>query len=130
LGQTASVTATSNIPGGVFTWNPGNSTGPTLTASPSTTTSWTVSYSAATGCAASAQTVTVTVNGIPTLTIPNDTVCVGQTATLNATPSIPGGTQEDKQHHPLPVRQIRPQLTTSFTLHLQVAWVQVHRPPW
>ena len=92
LGQTASVTATSNIPGGVFTWNPGNSTGPTLTASPSTTTSWTVSYSAATGCAASAQTVTVTVNGIPTLTIPNDTVCVGQTATLNATPSIPGGT--------------------------------------
>jgi len=92
LGQTASVTATSNIPGGVFTWNPGNVNGPTLTASPNTTTSWTVSYSAATGCAAQAQPVTVTVNGIPTLSIPNDTVCVGQSGTLTATPSIPGGT--------------------------------------
>ena len=92
LGQTATVTATSNIPGGVFTWNPGNVNGPTLTANPNTTTTWTVSYSAATGCAAQAQPVTVTVNGIPTLSIPNDTVCAGQTATLSATPNIPGGT--------------------------------------
>ncbi|MBM3165427.1 MAG: gliding motility-associated C-terminal domain-containing protein [Bacteroidetes bacterium] len=92
LGQTATVTATSNIPGGVFTWNPGNLNGPTLTASPNVTTSWTVSYSAATGCAAQAQPVTVTVNGIPTLIIPNDTICVGQTGTLSASASIPGGT--------------------------------------
>ncbi len=92
LGQTANVTATSNIPGGVFTWNPGNVIGPTLSASPNITTNWTVTYSAATGCAASAQTVTVTVNGIPTLSIPNDTICVGQSATLSATPSISGGT--------------------------------------
>ena len=92
LGQTASVTATTNIAGGGFTWNPGNISGPTLTASPNTTTTWTVSYSAATGCSASPQSVTVTVNGIPSLNIPNDTICVGQTAILNATPSIPGGT--------------------------------------
>lgn len=91
-GQTVSVTASSSIQGGVFTWNPGNVTGPTLTASPTATTTWTVSYSAATGCSASAQNVTVTVNGIPTLTIPNATICLGQTATLTATPSIVGGT--------------------------------------
>jgi len=91
-GQTVSVTASSSIQGGVFTWNPGNVTGPTLTASPTATTTWTVSYSAATGCSANAQNVTVTVNGIPTLTIPNTTICVGQTATLTATPSIAGGT--------------------------------------
>ena len=91
-GQTATVTATTTIPGGTFTWNPGNVNGPTLSVSPAATTSYTVNYSAGTGCAAVPQTITVTVNAIPTLTIPNDTICVGQTATLTATPSIPGGT--------------------------------------
>ena len=92
FGQTATLTATTSIPGGIFTWTPGNANGATLTVNPASTTTYTVNYSAGTGCAAVPQTATVTVNPIPTIVIPNDTICAGQTGTLTATPSVPNGT--------------------------------------
>lgn len=91
-GQTATITASSNIPNGTFTWNPGNLTGPSISVTPNQTTTYNVNYIAPTGCFSVQQSATVTINPTPTVTIPNDTICNGQTGTLIATPSVTGGT--------------------------------------
>jgi len=84
-GQTATLTATANVPGGTFTWNPGNLTGSSVTVTPNTTTQYTVSYSVP-NCNASTATATVTVNPSPVApTANNVTLCGPGTATLTAT---------------------------------------------
>jgi gliding motility-associated-like protein len=84
-GQTATLTATANVPGGTFTWNPGNLTGSSVTVTPNTTTQYTVSYSVP-NCNASTATATVTVNPSPAApTANNVTLCGPGTATLTAT---------------------------------------------
>jgi gliding motility-associated-like protein len=84
-GQTATLTATANVPGGTFTWNPGNLTGASVTVTPNTTTQYTVSYSVA-GCPPYTATATVTVNALPAApTANNVTLCGPGTATLTAT---------------------------------------------
>lgn len=65
-----------------FSWQPGNLTGQTVTVSPATTTTYTVTGTNALGCTASSQ-VTVTVNPLPALPAVTVTpVCSGSTATL------------------------------------------------
>jgi gliding motility-associated-like protein len=84
-GQTATLTATATVPGGTFTWNPGNLTGSSVTVTPNTTTQYTVSYSAA-GCPPVTATATVTVNSLPAApTANNVTLCGPGSTTLNAT---------------------------------------------
>ncbi len=84
-GQTATLTATASVPGGIFTWNPGNLTGSSVTVTPNTTTQYTVSYSAA-GCPPVTATATVTVNALPAAPAANNvTLCGPGTATLTAT---------------------------------------------
>lgn len=71
-----------------YTWNPAtglsSSTGSTVTANPSSTTSYTVTGTAANGCTNSAAT-TVVVNAVPTVSVNSATVCTGTSATLTAT---------------------------------------------
>jgi hypothetical protein len=69
-----------------YTWMPGNLTGTSVTVTPSATTTYTVTGTDANGCTATAS-VTVTVNTIASVAaaaVP-DTICVGQSTTLNAT---------------------------------------------
>ncbi len=71
-----------------YTWSPATglntTTGDTVIATPSTTTTYTVVTDNAGGCTDTAQ-VTVTVNGLPTITASNDaTICLGDEATLTA----------------------------------------------
>jgi gliding motility-associated-like protein len=85
------------------TWSSSNSAVATVSSSGvittigsgTTTITYTVSGSA-NGCsganATSSASTTLTVNPIPTITVNNPTICVGQTATLIATPSVVGGT--------------------------------------
>lgn len=65
-----------------FSWQPGNLTGQTVTVSPATTTTYTVTGTNALGCTASSQ-VAVAVNPLPALPAVTVTpVCSGATATL------------------------------------------------
>jgi hypothetical protein len=63
-GQTATLTATTNMVGGTFTWSPGNLTGASINVSPNSTTQYTVTYTLA-GCGTVTATATVTVNPSP-----------------------------------------------------------------
>ena len=84
-GQTATLTATANVPGGTFTWNPGNLTGSSVTVTPNVTTQYTVSY-VVPNCNSATATATVTVNPSPAApTANNVTLCGPGTATLTAT---------------------------------------------
>ena len=79
-GQTTTLTATSTVPGGTFTWSPGGTTGPTINVTPNTTTGYTATYNVA-GCPAVTGTGTVTVNPLQAITGALST-CFGQTSQL------------------------------------------------
>ncbi|MFM7668378.1 MAG: PKD domain-containing protein, partial [Bacteroidota bacterium] len=82
---TATLSATANPPGGVFTWSTG-ATGNSISVSPTTTTNYTVSYSV-NGCNSGPVTSQVIVTPAPTVSINNTTICAGSSGTLTATPS-------------------------------------------
>ena len=65
-----------------YTWNIGP-TGPTITESPLSTTSYIVQGTDGNNCSNTA-TAIVTVNSLPTVTVNSATICVGNTATLTA----------------------------------------------
>ncbi|MEN9699718.1 MAG: hypothetical protein RLZZ301_916 [Bacteroidota bacterium] len=95
-GQTASVSV-AGCAGTVtptVSWSPSatlsSSTSLTPTASPTTTTTYTLTATA-NGCTNQDQ-VVVTIAAPPTVSVNSTTICGGQTATLTATPSTPGGT--------------------------------------
>ncbi|MFN5182935.1 MAG: choice-of-anchor L domain-containing protein [Bacteroidota bacterium] len=92
-GQNVTLTATASSAGGSYSWTsnpPGFSANTqSITVSPSSTTTYSCTYNN-NGCIAS-NTGTVTVNPVPTLSVNSTTICVGQSASLNATPSIGGG---------------------------------------
>lgn len=89
-GQSATLTATPSIGGGTYSWAPGGQTTPSITESPGSTTTYTITYTL-NGCVATA-TGTITVNPQPTVTVNNSSICNGQSTTLTATPSVGGGT--------------------------------------
>jgi len=90
-GASATLNATTSTVGGSYLWNPGGAITPSIIVSPTSTTTYTVQYTAPNGCTKTA-TGTVTVNPNPTLTVNSATVCLGNPVTLTANPSIPGGT--------------------------------------
>jgi len=116
-GQSATLTATSTVPGGTFIWNPGAATTNSITVNPLTTTSYTVNYSTPSGCSATAVTSTVTVNPTPNVTVNNATICNGQTATLTATPTVPGGTYTWSNGSSTQSINVNPATTTTYTVN-------------
>lgn len=82
-GQSVNLTASGGVS---YTWSPATglsaTTGATVTANPTTTTTYTIQGVLGNGCVAGT-TVTVTVGG-PTVTVNSPTICQGDTATLNA----------------------------------------------
>src|SRR5205814_5579940 len=89
-GQSATLTATPSTGGGTYLWAPGGQTTSSITVSPPSTTTYTVTYSLG-GCSNTGS-GTVTVNSAPTVTVNSQTICAGQSATLTATPATGGGT--------------------------------------
>lgn len=80
-GNSSTLTATGATS---YTWNPGSLTGGTITVSPTTTTSYTVT--GLTGSCSNTAVVTVTVTTTPTITATSSptAICSGQTATLSS----------------------------------------------
>lgn len=89
-GSTVTLTTQVSDPGGTYLWSPGGQTTPSRSASPSTTTNYTVQYTK-NGCTVS-DVSTVTVNPAPTVTSTNTTICQGGSGTLTATGNPTGGT--------------------------------------
>jgi hypothetical protein len=90
-GQTAALTATPSAAGGTYLWSPGGATTQTINVSPTTTTTYTVTYSNG-SCASTPASGVVTVSSSPTLSVNSSTICPGGSATLTATASPSGGT--------------------------------------
>ncbi|MFN5736192.1 MAG: glycine-rich protein, partial [Flavobacteriales bacterium] len=84
-GQTATLTATTNMQGGTFSWSPGNLSGATINVAPNATTTYTVTYTLA-GCGSVTASATVTVNQSPSAPTSSDvTLCGPGSTTLSAT---------------------------------------------
>ena len=90
-GQNATLTATPSRGGGTYSWSPGNSVFSNITVSPSSTTTYTVSYSIP-GCLVVNNSGTVNVVIPPVVPVDNASTCLGQSATISANPTIAGGT--------------------------------------
>ncbi|MES2566145.1 MAG: gliding motility-associated C-terminal domain-containing protein [Bacteroidota bacterium] len=81
-GGSATLTGSGGIS---YTWTPGGITGTTISVTPSVTTTYSVIGTNASGCS-NTNTITLTVNPIPTITaVSNPTIiCIGSTATLTS----------------------------------------------
>ena len=88
-GQTATLSATGNPPGGSYSWTPNNENTQVISVSPIASTVYTVTYNL-NGCTADAF-AEVTVNPVADLTINDETMCIGETVVLNATTNLLGG---------------------------------------
>ncbi|MBA3899890.1 MAG: gliding motility-associated C-terminal domain-containing protein, partial [Bacteroidetes bacterium] len=88
-GGNATLTATPSEPLGTYLWSTGATT-PTININPTSTTQYWVNYSIG-NCTSPNDTATVTVNPIPIISIPPQTICLGFYETLTSTVSAPGG---------------------------------------
>lgn len=92
-GASGTLNASSPIPGGTYSWSLNGvvlGTGPTLTVSPSSTTTYSVAYTAA-GCTGTSN-VTVTVEPTPQPTVTTDSICIGSNGSLFVNNVSAGGT--------------------------------------
>jgi gliding motility-associated-like protein len=90
IGQPTNLVAVGTPAGGTFQWSGSSVTTGTIQVSPSTTQTYSVTYTLG-ECNAQAQ-ATVTVINTPTVQLQNVNVCLGDSVTLVAMPSAPGGT--------------------------------------
>jgi PKD repeat protein len=113
-GSSATLTATGSTAGGTFNWSNGQ-TGSSIQVSPTTTSTYTVTYTA-NGCTSSPATSVVTVNTAPTVTSTNQTICAGSSATLTATGSTAGGTFNWSNGQTGSSIQVSPTTTSTYTV--------------
>ena len=93
VGDSATLIAIPSQPGGTYLWTPGGATTDSIRVAPISTTPYTVSYGIpGSVCPPTTKTVTVTVTPQPTVSVDSISICIGNSGTLTATPSIPGGT--------------------------------------
>ncbi|NBY41513.1 MAG: hypothetical protein EBQ66_11715, partial [Flavobacteriia bacterium] len=79
-GQVAALTASANVPGGTFTWSPGNLNGASINVTPNATTTYTVTYTTP-GCPPVTANAIVTVNPLQPITGTLN-ACLGLTSQL------------------------------------------------
>lgn len=97
---------------GSYTWNPGNVSGSTYTASPSSTTNYTVTGS--NGLCVSSATADITVGISLTVAINSPTICAGQSTILSASVSATSYTWNTGANTSTVV--VTPTTTTSYTV--------------
>ena len=89
-GQTATITASSDLPNGTYAWSSGATTS-SAAVSPYATTTYNVIYTL-NNCNSLPANSIVTVNPVPVVNVTSTSICEGQSATINASATIPGGT--------------------------------------
>lgn len=88
-GQTGQLVASANLPNGSYLWSNGN-TNNTISLNPLSTTSQSVTYTLA-GCTSAPVTATLTVNPVPSISMNNQAICLGDPVTMQAVAN-PAGT--------------------------------------
>jgi gliding motility-associated-like protein len=119
FGDTTQLTATPNIPNGLFNWITTNETTQSISVNPQATTTYDVEYTL-NGCTSAIATSTVTVTPLPIITVPNITICEGATGTLTATANVAGGTFTWSQGGSTASITESPQATTSYSVSYTV----------
>ena len=79
--SSTTLTASPSTAGGTYSWSPGGQTSQTISVNPAITTTYTVSYTLS-GCTVT-NTGVVTVNPLPIIAVPDQTVCAGNQITLS-----------------------------------------------
>jgi len=129
-GETTTISAGGNF---TYLWSTGD-TGNTVTFSPETTTNYNLIATDDIGCTGTVP-FTLTVYPLPTIDITNDTVCVGETATLSASGGLSYLWSNAQSG---PVIQVDPADTTLYTVtvtdlhgcsNTAVASVMIIQPP-
>jgi gliding motility-associated-like protein len=92
-GSQGTLTATPSELGGTYSWNttPNISTTQSITLQPLNTVSYTVVYTSTNNCPSQPATGTITVTDVPSVQLDDIFVCEGQSGSLTAIPSVPGG---------------------------------------
>ncbi len=119
FGDTTQLTATPNIPNGLFNWITTNETTQSISVNPQATTTYDVEYTL-NGCTSAIATSTVTVTPLPIITVPNIIICEGATGTLTATANVAGGTYTWSQGGTTASITEGPQSTTSYNVSYTV----------
>ena len=119
FGDTTQLTATPNIPNGLFNWITTNETTQSISVNPQATTTYDVEYTL-NGCTSAIATSTVTVTPLPIITVPNIIICEGATGTLTATANVAGGTFTWSQGGSTASITESPQATTSYSVSYTV----------
>lgn len=120
-GRSANLTATPNIGGGTYSWSPGGATTPSITVSPTSDATYTVTYNTL-HCGSAVDSGIVTVTPAPTLSVNDTSVCAGQSAILTAIPTVSGGTYSwSPGSQTTPSITVSPTATSTFTVTYVVA---------
>ena len=90
-GESITITASPSTIGGNYIWSPNGETTSSISVSPSTTSTYSVTYTL-NGCSSVPEMANVTVNEPPVITVNDASICEGQTAVLSVTSSSIGGT--------------------------------------
>lgn len=88
-GQSATLNSTVTPSGGTYNWNPGGFTAPSVVVSPTSSQTYNLIYTTASGCTATAG-ASILVKS-PTVTVNNPVICAGLSATLTSSVSPGGG---------------------------------------
>jgi gliding motility-associated-like protein len=113
-GTSETIAAVGNPSGGSYLWSPSGETTSSIVVDPTTTSSYTVTYTV-NNCAAFA-TSTVTVNPQPTVSVSTSAICAGQSTTITATPNPTGGTFMWNNTQTASSITVSPSATTTFTV--------------
>ena len=114
-GETATLTATSNIPGTTFVWSNG-ATGATITVSPTTTTSYSVTGTANNCSASASASVVVNPNPIINITATDGQICVGEPTTITASSNIQNTSFAWNTGESAASITVSPNATTNYTV--------------
>ena len=113
-GQSANLSATAAPSGGSYLWSPGGETTSSITVSPMTTTTYTVTYTL-NGCS-DVGSGTITVNPTPTVSVNSETICAGGSTNLVATAEPLGGTYLWTNSQTTSIITVSPSTTTSYNV--------------
>ena len=118
-GTGATLTAFVTVQGGHYLWTPGRDTTASISVSPDSTSIYTVVYT--TTCGTVQVSDTVFVSPAPAVSLADTAVCAGQTATLTAIVSAPGGQYLWSTGESTPTISITPVSTGYITVSYTVA---------
>jgi hypothetical protein len=116
LGQTGTLFVSNVSAGGTYLWSTGATTA-SLSAAPTTNTTYSVVYTSSNGCVAPSVSGDIIVKPNPIVSVVNDTICIGSSTTITSTVDLSGGTYA---WSPLPSTSnsitVTPNSTSTYTV--------------